>query len=260
MKNIFRNRIIFTIIGTLIIMSGCKLRNDNSSIHLLVAASLTDVLGDIQTAFQDQNDCQLNLSFASSGTLVRQLENGAPADVYLSASKQWMDYADSNQLILDSTRVTVAFNRLVLIKHGLNNDIDSLSISTVLESSFERLAIGDPEHVPAGKYAVSALQSMGHYEQLKSKFIPTKSVRSALMMVELDACDYGIVYLTDALKSDKVSVVGEFPYESYPQIEYHAAMVNCKEQSPLVEKFFRFFKSAEADSIWIAHGFIVNEQ
>jgi molybdate transport system substrate-binding protein len=137
-----------------------------------------------------------------------------------------------------------------------NSSIDTLNISSSLDfpKAFAgRLAIGDPAHVPAGQYAAEALKSLGWYKSLEPRFLKTKDVRSALMVVELGECEMGIVYATDAMKSDKVRAVGVFPESSHQPVEYWAA--KGKYGGSAADSLLNYLHSAEADYIWKSFGF-----
>lgn len=227
----------------------------NQRISVFAAASLADVMSAIAKEYQSKSGVKVALNFASSGTLARQMQEGATPGIYLSASPQWMKFACQNGSADSTFCFPVARNSLVAVV-PTNSHIDTLPISPTLDfpNSFNgRLAIGDPAHVPAGQYAAEALKSMGWFKRLQSRFLKTKDVRSALMVVELGECEMGIVYATDAMKSKKVRAVGVFPEDSHQPVEYWAA--KGKYGDAATDSLLNYLHSAEADYIWEKFGF-----
>ena len=225
------------------------------TISVFAAASLADVMTALAKEYETKSGIKITPNFASSGTLARQMQEGASPGVYLSASPQWMKFACENGSADSTVCFPVARNHLVAIVPK-DSHIDTLIIATSLDfpKTFSgRLAIGDPAHVPAGRYAAEALKSLGWYESLEPRFLKTKDVRSALMVVELGECEMGIVYATDAMKSHKVKAVGVFPENSHQQIEYWAA--KGKYGGAAADSLLNYLRSAEADYIWKKFGF-----
>ncbi len=222
---------------------------------VFAAASLTDVLSEMVAVYEEKYPTEIKLNLASSGTLARQIEQGGSADIYLSASKTWADYVDSLGLIQKGLRQDIAKNELVLIS-PLNSTLDTIEIDN--QTDFDailgqgRLSLGDPSHVPAGRYAKQSLDFLDAYDGLKTQLLPSKDVRSALMMVELGEAPLGIVYRTDAMKSKKVKVSGVFPEESHKPIVYVAGVCNAKKSAI---DFYSFLSSTEAMPIWAKYGF-----
>ncbi|GET27902.1 molybdate ABC transporter substrate-binding protein [Prolixibacter sp. SD074] len=224
-------------------------------ISVFAAASLADVVSNLAKEYQTKSGVKVALNFASSGTLARQMQEGAAPGIYLSASPRWMKFACRNGSADSTFCFPVARNSLVVVV-PTNSRIDTLPITSSLNfpGSFNcRLAIGDPAHVPAGQYAAEALKSMGWFKPLQSRFLKTKDVRSALMVVELGECEMGIVYATDAMKSKKVRAVGVFPEDSHQPVEYWAA--KGKFGGSTADSLLEYLHSAEADYIWKKFGF-----
>jgi len=225
------------------------------SIMVFAAASLTDVLAEIVDSFEVKYNVHVKTNTASSGTLARQIEQGGTPDVYISASKKWADYVDSLGYIRHNLKSTIAANELVLIT-PLNSKINiptidsSLNFLALLGS--ERLSMGDPAHVPAGKYARQSLNYYGWFAQLNKKTLFAKDVRSALMVVEMEEAPLGIVYRTDAQKSKKVNIVGTFAEESHKPIVYIASVCNEKLAA---NNFYNYLNSASTKAIWTKYGF-----
>lgn len=225
-------------------------------IMVFAATSLTDVLSEIIDSFEVKHNIKVQTNMASSGTLARQIEQGGNPDVYISANKRWADYVDSLGFILPGTRTTIAGNNLVLIAPqncSLQiNAIDStLDFVSLLGKG--RLSMGDPAHVPAGKYAKQSLEYFGWYNMLAGKILPAKDVRSALMIVELEESPLGIIYRTDALKSSKVKILNTFPETSHKPIVYEGGI--CKDNTN-AKAFFEYLHSNSTTTIWVKYGFI----
>ena len=189
-------------------------------------------------------DVQVVSSFASSSTLARQIEQGAPADLFISADQQWMDYAIDKQQMVKDTRYTLLGNELVLIAAKSDKQdkiaIDKQTDWTKLLNG-GRLAVGDPDHVPAGIYAKEALEHLGVWSALEPKLARANNVRSAMALVERGEAPLGIVYGSDAVASDKVKVVGVFPEDSHKPVEYPMAIVKDR-QNPTVSAFYTYLK------------------
>lgn len=226
---------------------------------LLVFApsSTTDVLTEINRAFEKvQSDVKVRASFGSSGVLARQVENGAPADVFISANVAWMDHLLSRDLIVEDTRRDVVGNGLVVIAPS-DSDVQMPSIS---EADFPgligktRLAIADPEVTPAGIYAKQALTTMAQWAKVENLTARTKNVRQALTLVERGEAALGVVYASDAQKSKKVQVVAIFPVGSYTPVVYQAALVKGR-ATPAARLYLEFLASRTALRLFVDQGF-----
>ena len=225
------------------------------TLMVFAAASLTDVMTDMAAAFKKEKNIDIKLNLASSGTLARQMTQGELPDVFISASKKWADYVAEQGLTRKDFRKNVAVNDLVLIapKDSALAPVDiTRELDLVALTGSQRLSMGDPEHVPAGKYAKEALEYFGWYGGLKNKLLPAKDVRSALMVVELGEAPVGIVYRTDAQKSAKVKILGTFPDASHKPILYVATVCSPKAEAVA---FFNFLESKDAQPIWEKYGF-----
>lgn len=229
--------------------------NSQTSIMVFSAASLTDVLSEIIDSFEAKNPIKIRTNLASSGTLARQIAQGGSPDVYISASKKWADYVDSLGGFISGTKNQIVKNELVLIA-----PINSTQTVSAIDSSLDifsmlkdnRLSIGDPLHVPAGKYAKQALTYYGWYKNIENNLLPAKDVRSALMVVEMGESPLGIVYKTDALKSKKVTILNSFPEKSHKPIVYVGGVSNDNQAA---KQFFTYLKGDETVAIWEKHGF-----
>ncbi len=202
--------------------------SDKPSITVFAAASLTNVLQELGDGFTKTTSIPVRFSFAASSALARQIENGSPADVFFSADLEWMDYLQNHNLIQPDSRHNVIGNRLVLIA-----PIDS-KIKLKIEPGFAlaaalgkgRLATGDPDAVPAGRYAREALTTLGVWSNVADRLVRADSVRSALAFVDRGEAPLGIVYDTDALIDKRVRVVDVFPDNSHLPIVYPIALTS----------------------------------
>jgi molybdate transport system substrate-binding protein len=171
---------------------------------------------------------------ASSATLARQIEHGAPADLFVSASTEWMDHLEAYALVTPSSRQVLVGNSLVLVAHAR----DAAPLDLAAEASLSerlgsgRLAVGDPAHVPAGRYAREALDALGLWAHVAARLAPAGDVRAALALVERGEAPLGVVYATDAEASDGVTVVASFPAESHSPVWYPMATVAGRSARP----------------------------
>ncbi len=229
--------------------------DDRRTIMIFAAASLTDVLSEIVDSFEVNYPIEVKTNVASSGTLARQIEQGGGADVYLSANKKWADYVDSLGYMQKGYKSDIAKNKLVLIA-PLNSTLKELTVDSSLNLQAMlgtgRLSVGDLAHVPAGRYAKKALGYFGWYKQLEGRILPAKDVRSALMVVEMEEAPLGIVYRTDAQKSEKVKILGAFPEKSHEPVVYVGGV--CSDNKA-ARDFFAYLKGGETKAIWLKYGF-----
>jgi len=227
------------------------------NVTVFAAASLTNALQDIAEQYQKSKDVKVVSSFASSSTLARQIEQGAPADLFISADQQWMDYVAQKRLIEESSRVTLLGNDLVLVASTAGKPqpiiiAKSTDWKNLLKG--QRLSVGDPDNVPAGIYAKEALQNLGAWAELEPVLARGNSVRAALALVERNETPYGIVYGSDAIASKKVTVVGAFPPDSHQPVEYPMAMLK-DHNSTAVTAFYDYLKGPEAAAVFKRYGF-----
>lgn len=225
---------------------------------VFAAASTTNAVTEIGDMYAARELGQVKLSFASSSTLAKQIESGAPADVYLSANKKWMDYLEEKNLLVTGSRADILGNRIVLIVPA-ESAVESIEITpgfslTGYLGEDGRLSMGDPEHVPAGMYGKQALENLGAWNDISGRTAPMKDVRAALVLVERAEAPVGLVYATDAAISKKVRVVGTFPIESHPPIVYPVAAVTGG-KSDAAGKFIDFLKTPDARAIFAKYGF-----
>lgn len=228
---------------------------DNSAITVFGAASLTNVLQDLGDAFTKETSVPVRFSFAASSALAHQIENGASADVFFSADLDWMDYLQSRQLIQAQSRRDVIGNRLVLIAPVASATSLKIAPNFALAAALgkSRLATGDPDSVPAGRYAQSALTNLGIWKDVSDRLIRADSVRSALAFVDRGESPLGIVYETDALIDKNVRVVDVFPAASHAPIVYPIALTTAAK--PGAAKFIAFVRGPAGDAAFKAYGF-----
>jgi molybdate transport system substrate-binding protein len=227
-------------------------------IVVFAAASLTDAVGEIARAYEKQSRRTLKISFASSSTLARQVENGAAADIFLSADEEWMRYLDDRELVVRDSWSRPIKNRLVLIAPVESTAVAKLEKGVDIAGLVgnRRLATGDPAHVPVGRYAQQALRYLGAWQAVEPKLARAENVRAALALVERGEAPLGIVYATDARAATKVKVVGEFPEASHEPIRYSFAILTGRD-TPEVREAFTFLTSAAALDVFRARGFVV---
>jgi molybdate transport system substrate-binding protein len=229
-----------------------------NKITVFAAASLTDALNTINAAYTATAHVPVAASFASSSTLARQIEAGAPAQVFLSADSKWMDYLDKKGLIEPGTRRDVLGNQLALVAPA-DSQIGAVSIDRTFDwprylGPQGRLAVGDPDHVPAGIYAKEALTNLGAWPSLEPRLARAEDVRGALALVEHGDAPLGIVYVTDARVSQHVKIAGVFPADSHSPIVYPFAIVKGA-ATPEVQAYFRFLTGPDARTVFSRYGF-----
>ncbi len=227
-------------------------------ITVFAAASTTDALTEVGAAFAKETAIEMVPSFASSSTLAKQIEEGAPADLFISANEKWMDHLADKALIVADSRADLLGNDLVLIAPA-DSPLDTVTIAPGLDLATQldggRLSVGDPDHVPAGQYARAALEHLGLWASVEPALARQNDVRSALALVERGETPLGIVYSTDAAASKGVKTVGVFPKDSHPPITYPVALVK---DSDAGRKFVAYLSSDTAKAIFSRHGFTVN--
>ncbi len=225
---------------------------------VLAASSLQDVMDDAAASWAAQGHQAPQLSFAASSALARQIESGAPADIFVSADLEWMDHVADMGLIRPDSRIVVASNALVLIAPksagvaALPADGDLKAIISGLGDG--HIAMGEPDSVPAGRYGKQALQQLGLWQDVQDHVAPAENVRAALALVESGEARLGIVYATDAAASDKVQVRAIFPAASHDAILYPAAVLQ-EAKGDQGAAFLAFLASDEGQAIFARNGF-----
>ena len=225
---------------------------------VLAAASLQEAMTDAADAWAARRHARPVISFAASSALARQVEAGAPVDLFVSADEEWMDYLAARALIVPGSRATLLANRLVLIAPADSRVRLTIARGFPLARALGngRLAMADPAAVPAGRYGAAALTRLGVWTSVRARIAGAENVRAALALVERGAAPLGIVYATDARASTRVRVVGTFPADSHPPITYPVARLRAS-TNPEAEAFRRFLLSREGKAIFARRGFSV---
>lgn len=237
---------------------GCTIdRQKQTELSVFGAMSLTDALTEIGEQFTAESMVKVYCNFAASSTLQRQLENGASADVFISASAQQVIALEARGLLETSSRYDVLANRLVLVSHKTA----ALSIETVdrlADTAISRIAIGQPEVVPAGTYAKEAFIHFGLWKKIRPKLIFGTDVRATLAYVTSGNVDVAVVYQTDTTLSKNVRVLYQFPAETHTPIVYPAVVLKDSERKQVAQQFIGYLKTSRATEIFEKHGFIPN--
>jgi molybdate transport system substrate-binding protein len=237
----------------------CAAPPEPQHVDLLVsaAASLKDVLGEVNDLYHKQHpEISVSLNLGGSGTLETQIEQGAPADVFISAAPEEMDALASKGLLRANTRIALLTNRLVLIVPKGNSGINSIhSFQDLLRADVRTVALGDPRSVPAGMYAQQTLTALGIYDAVRHKAVYASDVRQVLAYVETGSADAGIVYATDAESSGRVRIAAEAPAGTAPHIVYPAAALKSSAHPSDAEIYLRFLQSDAARAIFLRYGF-----
>ncbi|NTW85519.1 MAG: molybdate ABC transporter substrate-binding protein [Holophagaceae bacterium] len=221
-------------------------------VSVSAAASLRESLGELSSSFAKTHPGVTILrNHGASGTLAKQLEAGAPADLYISADQAWMDYLRDRNLVQASSITTLAFNALVFV--GAPGKAATLQDLAKLE----RIAIGSPKSVPAGEYALAALKRAGLDRLLEKKLVQAKDVRECLMYAERGEVDGAFVYATDALQATRARLLFRVPQELYPRVVYPMALTPSGAAKPEAVAFFTHLQSADAKVVLAKHGFSV---
>jgi molybdate transport system substrate-binding protein len=240
------------------ITTGLALADESKKPELRVfaAASLTNVVGELSTAWTNTSGIPVRSSFAASSVLARQIEAGGNVDVFVSADQEWMDYLQSRNLIDKPTRRNLVGNRLVLIAPADSRIELKIAPGFDLAGALgkQRLATGDPDTVPVGRYARSALVSLGIWDEIQDRLVRADNVRSAMTFVALGEVPLGIVYATDAQVDSKVRIVDMFPENTHPPITYPGAAI--KGTRGEAKQFLEFLGSPQARDIWVKYGFL----
>jgi molybdate transport system substrate-binding protein len=232
---------------------------DGNGVTVFAAASLKNALDSASAAYEKSTGVKVRASYAASSALAKQIEQAAPADVFISADLEWMDYLSAKGLIKEGSRRQFFGNRLVLIAPATSKLALRIAPGFALADALGsgRLAIGEVKAVPAGKYAKAALESLGAWEAVKSKLAESENVRAALALVAREEAALGIVYQTDAAAEPNVRVVGTFPAGSHAPIVYPVAITAESRNSEAAERFVQFLAAPEGAAPFEKAGFTV---
>ncbi len=234
-----------------------KLYSAEQKITVFAAASLTEAVTQVVADYEKEKSVQIQTSFASSSALAKQIENGAPAEIFISADNKWMDSLQEKNLLKPASRIALLGNRLVLIapkekafKVEMTKDFNFAS------AFYGKLCTGDTESVPVGIYAKQSLKNLNWWDAIKTRIVGTQDVRAALAFVARGECDAGIVYETDAKLSNKVENIATFPEKSHELITYPLALI--KNASAQATDFYEYLQSAKAKAVFTKYGFSIN--
>jgi molybdate transport system substrate-binding protein len=231
-------------------------RADSPDLLVFAAASLKTALDEINTLWHERTSKRAAISYAASSALAKQIEQGAPADVFISADEDWMDYLAKRKLIRLETRSDLLGNRLVLISpKGADlqvNIVPGFPLLSLLGQG--RLAMANTDAVPAGKYGRAALEALGVWDSVKGRIVQAENVRAALLLVARGEAPLGIVYESDAVSDPSVTRVGTFPENTHPRIVYPIA-VTSDSTKPAAYAFVDMLKTPEAHAVFEEQGF-----
>ncbi|WP_448670671.1 molybdate ABC transporter substrate-binding protein [Pseudoxanthomonas mexicana] len=233
---------------------------DDAGLTVFAAASLKEALDDAAAAYRKQTGVPVRVSYAASSALARQIEQGAPADVFFSADLEWMDYLQQRNRLDVATRRSLLGNRLVLIAPRASKaQVDLRRPATLLAALGDgRLAVGQTRTVPAGKYAKASLESLSLWNGVRPRLAESESVRAALMLVARGETPLGIVYASDAKAEPGVRVVATFPEDSHPPIVYPVAALRGA-RAAQAARFVQWLASPAADALFTKRGFTVKD-
>ncbi len=248
----------FLFCASLVALAGNARAQEQEKPELLVfaAASLTNVLGELSANWEASSGARVRVSFAASSALARQIEAGGEADVFVCADQEWMDYLASRKLLDAASRRNIAGNRLVLIAPADSRVALTITRGFDLSRALAggRLAVADPDMVPAGRYARDALTNLGVWDSVSARLARAENVRTALTYVARGESPLGIVYSTDAQIEPKVRVVTTFPDNTHAPITYPAAAT--AKSGARAAAFLDYLSSAPAAAVWKKHGFL----
>ena len=230
---------------------------EDKEVTVFAAASLTNAMQELGKAYTDKTGVKVTFSFASSSAIAKQIESGAPADMFMSADTEWMDYLQQRGLIEVATRKDILSNRLVLIAPASSTIQLKIAPGFALAQALGkdgRLSTGDPDFVPVGRYARSALSNLGIWNDVADRLLRADNVRSAMAFVSRGEAPLGIVYLSDVGVDKKVRIVDTFPTSSHLPIVYPAALVKGARAG--TQEFYAFILTPESRAVFEKYGFI----
>lgn len=254
------------LISTLLILSflfiGCTqessvtvVKEAEVTLTISAAVSLTNVLEKIKDVYLAENNVELTFILGGSGTLAQQIQQGAPADIFISANQDWMDTLEIEELIIANTRVDFTGNKLVLIAEE-SSTISYESFLDIYVNDVNNIAIGNPNSVPVGEYAKETLENLSLWEAIQEKVVLAKDVRQVLTYVETGNADIGLVYSSDALSSNSVKVLATADKDLHNPIIYPAAVIKDIENEQAAKDFIVFLESDQAQEILASYGFL----
>ncbi|KRA51555.1 molybdate ABC transporter substrate-binding protein [Pseudoxanthomonas sp. Root630] len=251
--------VVLALVASLLV-PGIARAQDDTGLTVFAAASLKESLDEAAATYQKQTGVSVRVSYAASSALARQIEQGAPADAFFSADLEWMDYLQQRDKLEPATRRNLLGNQLVLVAPKASKArVDLKRPATFLAALGDgRLAVGQTQTVPAGKYAKASLESLSLWNGVKARLAESESVRAALMLVARGETPLGIVYASDAKAEPAVRVVATFPEDSHPPIIYPVAALRGP-RSAQATQFVQWLASPAADAIFTRRGFAVKD-
>ena len=230
-----------------------------AGIQVFAAASLTDALTEIGKNYEQATGDRVIFNFAASNLLARQIQEGAPADLFVSADEEKMDGLEKKNMILKDTRKSLLSNTLVIVAVK-ESSLSFQDPKQLADPKIKKIALAEPQTVPAGIYAKKYLKSIGIWKQVIDRVIPTENVRAALAAVEYGNVDAGIVYRTDAAISQKTKIIYEVALKDCPKISYPFAVVSRSSQQDAAKKFLEYLASENGLGVFKKFGFIILEK
>lgn len=226
------------------------------TVTVFAAASMKESLDSVAKQFETATGHKVSVSYAASSALAKQIEAGAPADIFISADTDWADYLDTRKLLMPGSRSNLLSNQLVLITTAGATGSLKIAPGFPLAEALgrDRLSMANPDAVPAGKYGKAALESLNVWASVQNRIARAENVRAALALVSRGETPFGIVYRTDALADKGVKIVDTFPAGSHPDITYPVALV-ATSKSAAARALLDFMKNAESRTTWEKFGF-----
>ncbi|MBM7714878.1 molybdate transport system substrate-binding protein [Bacillus thermophilus] len=256
---------IFILLVASLLLAGCNSKETTTNVDketegkkipltVSAAVSLTEALEEIKELYEKDHTVDITLQLGGSGTLARQIQQGAPVDIFLSANQEWMDTLEKEDLINRSTRANITGNKMVMITSA-DSDIQYTSAAQISAKDVEQIAIGNPKSVPAGKYTEEALHHLNKWNELKDQLVLAKDVRQVLTYVETGNADIGFVYESDAVNSDKIKMLATVDDSLHGPIVYPGAVIANTKHEKEAEDFLTFLQTEEAQNIMKKYGF-----
>lgn len=244
-----------TLAFSIIFCASCAIQKESDKqINIFCASSLSPVIDQIRSEWEKDHEEKIIVNVGSSGTLARQIENGADCDIYLSANEDWMNYLIQSMKVKNQQK-SISSNRLVAIA-PLESELDSMSFDKflgILSTINGSISMADPGHVPLGKYTKQSMDYYRIYDAQSNRYNLAKDARSALRLVELGEVEIGFTYLSDAITSDKVQIIAQLPQNSYDPIIYQAILLDGSNKSS--SDFIEFLTSKSNKFFWSKYGF-----
>lgn len=254
MKKLFT---VLVVLALLLGMTACgsAAASEPTELTISAAASLTDVMAEIAELYKEEApNTTLTITYGASGSLMTQIQEGAPTDVFISAAQKQMDTLEEAGLIIDDSRIDLLENKVVLIVPS-SSDSSITSFEDLATDQVEKVAIGDPSSVPAGQYAQAVLTNLGIFDEVDAKAVYGTDVRQVLSWVESGDVDAGIVYATDAMTTDLVTVVTQADEGLHDPIIYPAAIIADTENQDAAQAFLEFLTTEDVSALFEKYGF-----